>query len=200
MKVETEIEIDDAVGEEVVIQHARVGKARHLARGREAGMEDHLEQLAVGELRPGLDETVLLGPLLDAGAIEAAPVVADHDQDLGAGMARLAAAARRVGDVVDLISRIAAQTNLLALNATIEAARAGEAGRGFAVVATEIRKLADGSVQATKEIAAHILSTQNVIGEVVNAMQRLTERVEEGVNSTNSASGALPANVLKVEL
>jgi methyl-accepting chemotaxis protein len=50
-------------------------------------------------------------------------------------MARLSAAAPRVGDVVDMISRIAARTNLLALNATIEAARAGEAGRGFAVVA-----------------------------------------------------------------
>ena len=57
-----------------------------------------------------------------------------------AEMLRLSAAANRVGDVVNLISRIAAQTNLLALNATIEAARAGEAGRGFAVVAQEVKK------------------------------------------------------------
>ena len=64
-----------------------------------------------------------------------------------AEMLRLAAAANRVGDVVNLISRIAAQTNLLALNATIEAARAGEAGRGFAVVAQEVKKSRDANRQ-----------------------------------------------------
>jgi methyl-accepting chemotaxis protein len=111
--------------------------------------------------------------------------------DLAGDIEQLSSNSEQIGDIVKVIDRIAEQTNLLALNAAIEAARAGEHGRGFAVVATEIRKLADGSVQATKEIAAHIQSTQNVINEVVNAMDRLTERVEEGVNSTNSASGAL---------
>ncbi len=111
--------------------------------------------------------------------------------DLGSDIAQLGSNSEQIGDIVKVIDRIAEQTNLLALNAAIEAARAGEHGRGFAVVATEIRKLADGSVQATKEIAGHIMSTQNVINEVVEAMKRLTERVEEGVNGTNSASGAL---------
>jgi methyl-accepting chemotaxis protein len=111
--------------------------------------------------------------------------------ELGGDIRQLGSNSEQIGDIVKVIDRIAEQTNLLALNAAIEAARAGEHGRGFAVVATEIRKLADGSVQATKEIAGHIQSTQNVIHEVVKAMGRLTDRVEEGVNSTNSASGAL---------
>src|SRR5947209_19834670 len=73
-------------------------------------------------------------------------------QESSSGMARLAAAARRVGDVVNLISRIAAQTNLLALNATIEAARAGEAGRGFAVVAQEGKTPANQTRRPTHEL------------------------------------------------
>ncbi|HEX8806482.1 MAG TPA: methyl-accepting chemotaxis protein [Candidatus Aquilonibacter sp.] len=111
--------------------------------------------------------------------------------DLAKDIRQLGNNSEQIGDIVKVIDRIAEQTNLLALNAAIEAARAGEHGRGFAVVASEIRKLADGSVQATKEIAGHISSTQGVISEVVSAMDRLTERVEESTGSTSSASGAL---------
>ncbi|HLI97996.1 MAG TPA: methyl-accepting chemotaxis protein [Candidatus Baltobacteraceae bacterium] len=111
--------------------------------------------------------------------------------ELADDIRQLGSNSEQIGDIVKVIDRISEQTNLLALNAAIEAARAGEHGRGFAVVATEIRKLADGSVQATKEIAGHINSTQSVINEVVSAMERLTERVEEGATSTASASGAL---------
>lgn len=59
---------------------------------------------------------------------------------------------KEIGQIVDTISGIAGQTNLLALNAAIEAARAGEQGRGFAVVAEEVRKLAEQSQGATKQI------------------------------------------------
>jgi methyl-accepting chemotaxis protein len=96
-----------------------------------------------------------------------------------AGMARLSAAARRVGDVVSLISRIAAQTNLLALNATIEAARAGEAGRGFAVVAQEVKTLATQTAKATQEISGQIADMQAATETSVQAIDLIARKISE---------------------
>lgn len=123
--------------------------------------------------------------------VDAVDTIRTTIADLGADIRRLGENSDQIGNIVKVIDRIAEQTNLLALNAAIEAARAGEHGRGFAVVASEIRKLADGSVQATKEIAGHIGSTQSVIGQVTEAMSRLNDRLEESVTSTDSASAAL---------
>jgi methyl-accepting chemotaxis protein len=100
-------------------------------------------------------------------------------QESTAGMARLSAAARRVGDVVDLISRIAAQTNLLALNATIEAARAGEAGRGFAVVAQEVKTLATQTARATQDIAEQIAEMQAATSLSVTAIDTIKQKIGE---------------------
>ena len=85
----------------------------------------------------------------------------------------LARSAGRIGEVVGLISSIAAQTNLLALNATIEAARAGEAGRGFAVVASEVKSLASQTARATEDISEQIADIQKVAVDAVDAIKTI---------------------------
>jgi PAS domain S-box-containing protein len=94
-------------------------------------------------------------------------------------IAGLASSSQRIGDVVELIRSIAGQTNLLALNATIEAARAGEAGRGFAVVASEVKSLAVQTAKATEEISGQIVSVQESTRSAVDAIHRITKRMQE---------------------
>jgi methyl-accepting chemotaxis protein len=116
---------------------------------------------------------------------------AAHDAEATAGkVQRLSGAARKVVDIVGMISTIAAQTNLLALNATIEAARAGEAGKGFSVVAFEVKSLADQTVKAAAEIAAQIEDIQSSTVESVDAIGAITgiiRRLDEITASIASA-------------
>ncbi|MGL4729572.1 MAG: methyl-accepting chemotaxis protein [Bosea sp. (in: a-proteobacteria)] len=92
---------------------------------------------------------------------------------------RLDEGARRVSDVVGLISNVAEQTNLLALNATIEAARAGEAGRGFAVVAAEVKQLASQTAKATEEISRQISLMNEATESSVQAIGDIQEAIAE---------------------
>ncbi len=87
---------------------------------------------------------------------------------------------KKITGILDLLDDITEQTNLLALNAAIEASRAGEAGRGFSVVADEIRKLADGSRKASKDIGALIEEIQSETLDTVAGMEENTKLVEEG--------------------
>ena len=117
----------------------------------------------------------------------------------------LVSAADRIGEVVTIITGIAAQTNLLALNATIEAARAGEAGKGFAVVANEVKTLASETAKATEEISKQILDIQTstkesgvAIEEIIGVIKRMDEisnAVAAAVEEQSSATDEISRNI-----
>ena len=95
-------------------------------------------------------------------------------------VAKLGERSKEIGNIVEVISGISGQTNLLALNAAIEAARAGEHGHGFAVVAEEVRKLAEESQQASKQIGDLIRAIQEETEQAVAAMQTGRSEAEKG--------------------
>jgi methyl-accepting chemotaxis protein len=136
-------------------------------------------------------ETAREGGLIVEETLGKMRVIADSVGGTAKKMEELGKSSDQIGRIAGVIDDIADQTNLLALNAAIEAARAGEQGRGFAVVADEVRKLAERTTTATKEIAQMIKNIQDETKTAVAAMEAGTKQVEEGVASTSRAGDSL---------
>jgi methyl-accepting chemotaxis protein len=136
-------------------------------------------------------ETARSGGSIVDGTLAKMRVIAESVGSTAKKMDELGKSSDQIGRIIGVIDDIADQTNLLALNAAIEAARAGEQGRGFAVVADEVRKLAERTTTATKEIAQMIKSIQTETKIAVTAMESGTQQVQEGVTSTAKAGDSL---------
>jgi methyl-accepting chemotaxis protein len=152
-----------------VTNHCHEAADRAVETGKLASESGHSVEAVVGEVRELAAE---------------ARRNADNVEQLGAS-------SRQIGQVVTLIQEIAGQTNLLALNAAIESARAGEHGLGFAVVAGEVRRLAERTTTATKEIAEAVDAIQRGTREAVESIQQSSVRTEKSVATADAASQSL---------
>jgi methyl-accepting chemotaxis protein len=117
--------------------------------------------------------------------------ISDRVRATATTVGALGDASAHVDEFVETVSRIARQTNLLALNAAIEAARAGEHGRGFAVVAEEVRKLAEESARAAKEVTDTIAVVRQNIAAAVMSMAQGEREVRDVGGIADEANRAL---------
>ena len=123
--------------------------------------------------------------------IEMIQEVHQHAIGLKDSMQELGNQAQGIGNILNVISDIADQTNLLALNAAIEAARAGEAGRGFAVVADEVRKLAEKTMDATREVGGAVTSIQSVADLNIQATNKAADRIADSTELAGKSGEVL---------
>lgn len=130
-----------------------------------------------------------------SSVVQSIDEVNDRSVQLTESLGSLGDRAEDIGSVMTVITDIADQTNLLALNAAIEAARAGEAGRGFAVVADEVRKLAEKTMQATREVDEAIQAIQVASKDNIEGMQATSKVVVHSTGLANEAGESLRAIV-----
>ncbi|HRU79969.1 MAG TPA: methyl-accepting chemotaxis protein [Methanolinea sp.] len=155
-----------------------------------------VEKIARASQEMALTSQKVLSAGEDAGklgkeASEKMNLVQDLSRRVMDEMVTLNSKTQEISNIVRVITDIANQTNLLALNAAIEAARAGEHGKGFAVVAEEVRNLAGGSKNATKNIDTVIQDISRSSSQTVNSMKKAYDEIMTGIRSVEITIGAL---------
>ncbi|WP_337865714.1 methyl-accepting chemotaxis protein [Ignavibacterium sp.] len=155
--------------------------------------------VAAAEASKNAGEVARDGGIVVLETIEGMKRIADVVKKSADTVIQLGKNSDQIGEIIQVIEDIADQTNLLALNAAIEAARAGEQGRGFAVVADEVRKLAERTTKATKEIAAMIKQIQKDTKWAVEAMNEGKTEVEKGKEKAEQAGRSLEKIIVESE-
>ncbi len=154
-------------------------------------MEVSQHSQAAASAAEDANSTAKEGGGLVSHTLEVMQRIADSNQRIAERVTKLGDSSQQVGKIAAVIDDIADQTNLLALNAAIEAARAGEQGRGFAVVADEVRKLAERTTSATKEIAQILEVVLNESRNTAQAMKEGQQDVDEGLEGSRKAGESL---------
>ncbi len=139
------------------------------------------------------------GGQIVSSVVKSIDQVNTNTQTLSIKLDSLGKQAEGIGQIMTVITDIADQTNLLALNAAIEAARAGEAGRGFAVVADEVRKLAEKTMSATREVGDSVTAIQQEADEAINEMGEAARLVGKSTEFAQQAGKALQGIMSIVE-
>jgi methyl-accepting chemotaxis protein len=180
-----------------VAQNAEsLADAAHRASGTVSGMAEAVTEVAkiaseADRISARASEDARSGGEAVARTVDGMKAISENMENTARVITGLGKRSQEIGRILEVIEEIADQTNLLALNAAIEAARAGEAGRGFAVVADEVRKLAERSVEATKEIGEVVHQVQQETTDAVDVARAGAEEAKQGMQLADRAGAAL---------